>query len=242
MIPAQIRYNSELPAAAKILYAEISSLTDTRGYCFASNAYFMDLYGMSEATLQRHLRALKSGGFIRIQDGDGGSGRRKIFAGINPLAENPIKNDGVSENPIKNDGVTPSKMTGSLKSNNKKDEQIPLKPPRGRAAKAAPDYEPEIFARFWTAYPIGRDKQGAIREWDKLKPSRQLMQTMAAALAEQKKTLSAEDPHDRYPFPYAIRWIRDRRWEDDLQKSTQRAAKSEPHAGRSVDAPEVAQW
>ncbi|MBR2582005.1 MAG: hypothetical protein IKD61_01285 [Oscillospiraceae bacterium] len=118
--------------------------------------------------------------------------------------------------------------------------ETPQKPPRGRTAKAAPDYEPEIFGRFWTAYLIGRDKQGAIREWDRLKPSRQLMQTMAAALAEQKKTLSAEDPHDRYPFPYAIRWIRDRRWEDDLGK---RPHSAPPDAGRTVEAPPgVAVW
>ena len=125
-----------------------------------------------------------------------------------------------------------------IKQETKKQENPP-KPPRGRAAKAAPDYEPEIFARFWTAYPIGRDKQGAIREWDRLKPSRQLMQTMAAALAEQKKTLSAEDPHDRYPFPYAIRWIRDRRWEDDLSKKTPRTTKQ---AAPQYYEPEVKQW
>ena len=234
-----MRYAPELPAAAKILYAEISSLTDARGYCFASNAYFMELFGMAERTLQRHLAALVKGGYIRIQDGDGARGRRKIFAGINPLARNPDKNDGVPDNPDKNDGVTPTKMTGSNMVINKKEDQIPPKPPRGRTAKAAPDYEPEIFKRFWTAYPIGRDKQGAIREWDRLKPSLQLMQTMAAALEKQKNTLSAEDPRNRYPFPYAIRWLRDRRWEDELEKSTRSAA---PAAGRIVETPEVARW
>lgn len=233
-----MRYAPKLPAGAKILYAEISSLTDQRGHCYASNSYFMQLYGVSEPTVQRWLRALRTGGFIRIQDGDGGAGRRKIFAGINPLAENPVKNDGVPDNPHKNDGVTPTKMTGSNNGLNRKDEHIPLKPPRGRAAKAAPDYEPEIFSRFWTAYPIGRDKQGAIREWDRLKPSLQLMQTMAAALEKQKSTLSAEDPRDRYPFPYAIRWIRDRRWEDDLDKSARRSTPTPPERYE----PEVSAW
>lgn len=197
---------------------------------------------MTERTLQRHLDALKKGGFIRIQDGDGGSGRRKIFAGINPLAWNPDKNDGVADDPVKNVGETPSKMSGTNIENNKKEEQIPPKPPRGRrTAKTAPNYEPEIFGRFWTAYPIGRDKQGAIREWDRLKPNRQLMQTMAAALAEQKKTLSAEDPHDRYPFPYAIRWIRDRRWEDDLTKDTPRAPEARGTKAPAYE-PEVSAW
>lgn len=145
MIPAHVRYSAELPAGAKILYAEISSLTDARGYCFASNAYFCDLYGLTERTLQRYLTALKNGGFIRIQDGDGGSGRRKIYAGINPLFGNPDKNDGVSPNPDKNDGGTPTKLSPNPdkivaanknnKKENKKEEQDPpispknIKPP-----------------------------------------------------------------------------------------------------------------
>ena len=134
-------------------------------------------------------------------------------------------------------------MTGALNELNKKDEQTPQKPPRGRrAAKTAPDYEPEIFKRFWTAYPIGRDKQGAIREWDRLRPDLQLMQTMAAALEKQKETLSAADPHDRFPFPYAIRWIRDRRWEDDLEKSAPRRDGFRAQPAPERFEPEVSAW
>ena len=142
MIPAQVRYSAELPAGAKILYAEISSLTDARGFCFASNAYFCELYGLAERTLQRYLTALKNGGFIRIQDGDGGSGRRKIYAGINPLFWNPDKNVGVIPNPDKNVGGTPTKLSPNPdkivadnmnnKKENKKEEQDPPIPPEKR--------------------------------------------------------------------------------------------------------------
>ena len=235
MIPAQVRYAPDIPAGAKLLYGEISSLTDARGYCFASNKYFAELYGVGIRTVQRYLDALKNAGLIWITDGEGGTDQRKIFAGVNPLS---YPHDKIVTGGDKIDMAPVTELSPPYNELNKKEEQIPQKPPRGRAAKAAPDYEPEIFSRFWTSYPIGRDKQGAIREWDKLKPNRQLMQTMAAALAEQKKTLSAEDPHDRYPFPYAIRWIRDRRWEDDLGKSTPRAAPQTPQYYE----PEVRQW
>lgn len=238
VIPAQVRYAADIPAGAKLLYGEISSLTDARGYCFASNKYFAELYGVGIRTVQRYLDALKNAGLIRITDGEGGTDQRKIFAGVNPLSDPHDKNDTGGD---KIDTPPMTELSPPYNELNKKKEQIPPKPPRGRPAKAVPDYEPEIFSRFWTAYPIGRDKQGAIREWDRLKPNRQLMQTMAAALAEQKKTLSAEDPHDRYPFPYAIRWIRDRRWEDDLTKDTPRAPKARGTKAPAYE-PEVSAW
>lgn len=87
VIPAQVRYAPEIPAGAKLLYGEISSLTDQRGYCYASNAYFAELYGVGVRTVQRWLDALKSAGLIRIADDAGGSDQRKIYAGVNPLAE-----------------------------------------------------------------------------------------------------------------------------------------------------------
>ena len=91
VIPAKVRYDPELPPNAKLMYAEISSLTDSAGYCWASNAYFQGLYGLSERTVQNLLRALQERGYIRIQDGTGGPQRRKIFAGINPVGDTPAK-------------------------------------------------------------------------------------------------------------------------------------------------------
>ena len=48
VLPAAVRYDEELPPNAKLLYAEISSLTDRRGYCYASNEYFMKVFTENE--------------------------------------------------------------------------------------------------------------------------------------------------------------------------------------------------
>ena len=99
VIPATVRYDEELPPNAKLLYGEISSLTDMTGFCFASNSYFEELYALSERTISRLLKTLEARGYIRIVDGS--NGKRKIFAGLNPLNSSPDKNDG----------VTPTKMS-----------------------------------------------------------------------------------------------------------------------------------
>lgn len=130
-----MRYADNLSAGAKLLYAEISSLTDARGYCFASNAYFCELYGISEDTVQRYLRALKKTGFIRIEDGDGGTGRRKIYAGANPLLDNPRKNAVVPDDPRKNAVETPANLQPPNNESNKKDI---IDPPISPETKKSP--------------------------------------------------------------------------------------------------------
>ena len=220
VIPAQVRYAADIPAGAKLLYGEISSLTDARGYCFASNKYFAELYGVGIRTVQRYLDALKNAGLIRITDGEGGTDQRKIFAGVNPLSD---PHDKIVTGGDKIDTAPVTELSPPYNELNKKEEQIPPKPPRGRAAKKAPDHLPDEFARLWTAYPRGEDKQGAIAEWDKLKPDEDTVFVMKLALLAQKQT---EDWQRGIGIPYFVRWLRYRRWEDEKLRSAPPAAET----------------
>ena len=239
VLPAAVRYDPEIPANAKLLYAEISSLTDARGYCWASNAYFERLYDLSERTIVRLIRALEKAGYIRILDAGGGSARRKIAAGINPLAEDPVKNDGVT--PDKNVSTPRQKCqgrgdknVGEIKKENKK-EINPPKAPQGAA------WEPEMFERFWKLYPRKRDKLKALRAWDKLKADRKLMQTMSAALKAQMATEEWQRDNGR-AIPYPSTWINNRRWEDELEDAGERAAEGVGPYGRGSQEEEAGTW
>ncbi len=215
VLPATVRYDQQLPEGAKVLYAEISSLTYETGYCFASNEYFRKLYRWSERTVQRHLKALESGGYIRIEDGDGGAGRRRIYAGINPLAQNPDKNVGVQVG-------TPTKLSPNpdkiVTRNSKENNMSPHKAPQGaaRAKKEPmkqPDWKPERFAGFWQYYPIHTSKQAAMKAWDRLKPGDELIATIGKALRRQMAT----DQWQRgIGIPYPSTYLRQRRWEDEI--------------------------
>lgn len=207
VLPAQVRYDPELPPSAKLLYAEISSLTDMAGYCFASNEYFQKLYGMSERTVQNILKALKERGYIQIQDGRGGAGRRKIFAGINPVEQNPAKNCGVTPQKIAPD---PAKNCTHIKKENKKE----INPPKAPQGAAGEIWDPEAFVRFWNLYPKKKDKAKAIREWNRLRADRNLMHTMTAALRRQMASEEWTRENGR-AIPYPCRWLSHRRWEDE---------------------------
>lgn len=66
VIPANVRYDSELTPNAKLLYGEITSLCDREGYCWATNNYFSKLYKTSDKTITRNLNLLEQKGYINI--------------------------------------------------------------------------------------------------------------------------------------------------------------------------------
>ncbi|MBR1660166.1 MAG: hypothetical protein IJ705_07600, partial [Oscillospiraceae bacterium] len=91
---------------------------------------------------------------------------------------------------------------------------------RARKTKSTPDYEPEMFDRFWKAYPRHEDRQSAVAEWDRLRPDPALMRTMGRALERAK---ASEDWQRGIGIPYAVRWLRRRRWEDEPMSPARKA-------------------
>lgn len=77
IIPANVRYDSSLSSNAKLLYGEITALCNEKGYCWALNAYFMDLYDLSERQIQRILKNLVEKNYIKVEIID--NFKRKIF-------------------------------------------------------------------------------------------------------------------------------------------------------------------
>ena len=82
---------------------------------------------------------------------------------------------------------------------------------RAKEWKPTADWKPERFEAFWAAYPCGRDRQAAIRAWDKLRPGDDLIHKMALGL---KRAMAREVWQRGIGIPYASTWINNRRWED----------------------------
>lgn len=86
IIPANVRYDSDISPNAKLLYGEITALCNQKGFCWATNEYFSTLYGVNDRTIQRIIKQLQDKNYIRIEIKD--NHRRIIYIDFT----NPDKN------------------------------------------------------------------------------------------------------------------------------------------------------
>ena len=184
--------------------------------------------------VRKALQELEAAGYLVREQGHNDTG--KFSANNYVLYEHPQSSDGGVEPPLTEKPSAVLPLTENPAQRNTKREEVLSIPPivphegdgegekpkrRKRAAKAIPEWEPEMFERFWAAYPRGEDRQGAVREWDRLKPDRKLMFEMSAALDRQKKS---EEWLRGIGIPYACRWLSKKRWTDRVDDASLRPA------------------
>ena len=225
VIPASVRYDTRLRPNAKLLYGELSALTMSEGYCWASNTYLAQLFDLSTKTVEALIKQLRDCGHIVVEvqrdEQTNEVTARKIWISGPPgtSVPPPLKNKGRSP---QNQGDPPLEIEG--KNIYKLSNIPPIVPPEGdapkpkrkRRGKSVPDHNPERFERFWAAYPRDENRARAVEEWDKLAADDALMDEIALGL---KHALQSEDWRSGIGIPHAFRWLRDRRWTERGKKS-----------------------
>ncbi len=90
VIPATVRYDKNLKASEKLLYGEITSLTNKKGFCYAKNKYFANLYECTPHTVSRWISHLEKLGYIKIElirDKRNEIKERRIYIRDNPYVQ-----------------------------------------------------------------------------------------------------------------------------------------------------------
>ena len=67
IIPANVRYDKDISPNAKLLYGEITALCNQKGFCWASNQYFSNLYGVSDRTIRTLIKQLQDKKYIKVE-------------------------------------------------------------------------------------------------------------------------------------------------------------------------------
>ncbi|HDH6659933.1 TPA: conserved phage C-terminal domain-containing protein [Staphylococcus aureus] len=120
IITANVRYDNRLTDSEKLLFAEITSLSNKYGYCTASNGYFAKLYEVTKVTVSRRIANLKECGCLYVEIIRNGNEikQRKLY----PLTEmiRPINTN--DNTPINNSVNTP--IITNVKENNTSNNNI----------------------------------------------------------------------------------------------------------------------
>ncbi|MEI0699561.1 helix-turn-helix domain-containing protein [Brachyspira intermedia] len=65
IIPSVVRYDKRLKPLSKLIYGEITALTNDKGYSWANNNYFAEIYSVSKDTISRAIRQLEEYNYIK---------------------------------------------------------------------------------------------------------------------------------------------------------------------------------
>lgn len=114
IITANVRYDNRLTDSEKLLFAEITSLSNKYGYCTASNGYFAKLYDVVKETISRRISKLAKFGYLHIEIIREGNEikQRKMY----PLTQSSVPIDAKINTPIDNSVNTP--IDANVKENN----------------------------------------------------------------------------------------------------------------------------
>ncbi|MGJ0122148.1 alpha/beta hydrolase [Staphylococcus sp. HMSC078E07] len=114
IITANVRYDNRLTDSEKLLFAEITSLSNKYGYCTATNSYFARLYEVVKETISRRISNLTKYGYLKIETVKDGKQikQRKMY----PLTQSSIPIDVKINTPIDNSVNTP--IDANVKENN----------------------------------------------------------------------------------------------------------------------------
>ena len=226
VLPAAVRYDEELRPNAKLLYAEITALTNVRGYCWISNERLGEYFGISPKTVGSLIQQLAGRGYIKVEllrdEKQAITGRRLWIARPDGPCPPILKNE---DTPLKNED-TPILKNEDYTSTREKTS--PPKAPQGASESAStPKWKPERFEAFWRYYPAIPDGNGrgrrpakdrAARAWDKLHADDSEIDLMAAALQRQKQS---RQWRDGVGIPYASTWLNSRAWRDEVEDLTE---------------------
>lgn len=239
VLPAKVRYDPELRPNAKLLYAEITALAGASGYCWATNEYLAQLFDIAARTVTDLVAQLAKRGYIRVEIVRNPENNeileRRLWVDLSTppdVGEDlpPIAKNG--DTPPAENSDTPIAKNGAENNLNLFNNIPPISPQGGRRrreVKAAPDWKPERFAKFWDFYSHkvrGESKQAAIRAWDKLQPDDDLIDQIGKALLVQIQSPSWKEGYGR---PYASTYLNNERWTDIPQMT--KGATAQPSGG-----------
>ena len=237
IIPAIVRYDNHLNGNAKLLYGELTALANEKGYCWATNQYFANLYNVSKRTIISWLKQLEERNYIKMQifykPNSKMVDRRHIYIlpyptdteFYTPSEENFITYGKNHQEGDEENFTTPSEENFTENNtliNNTKNNTKNKKNSVEQSSTMS-----ELFEKVWKTYPKKTNKKKAKEQFLKKIKSDEDFERFKTGYKAYLKYIKL---NDWYHPQELFRWIRDDRYNDeyDLSIPTQQTTYSKP--------------
>ncbi len=195
---------TNLRGAARLVMLALANYADKDGFAFPSIPTLSRKAGLSGRHTQRVIRDLTRRGDLAVEEGRGRHRTNRYRVTVcqgDSLSGVTSETKGVTSDPPGGDtGVTQTVIEPSEEPS----DHRRLDPPRNEPA----------WDQFWAAYPKKVAKQAAMKVWNKVNPSDELVERMLQRLECQKPTPQWQEKAGRF-IPHPATWLSERRWEDE---------------------------
>lgn len=209
IIPADVRYDEELQASAKLLYGEITALSNQKGYCWASNSYFANLYKVDTRTIRRWVSALVKKGYISIE---------LIYGDDNKVTERRLSI--VRED--KNVPTPMTKMSSPLgqKCPHPHDKNVLYNNTSNNTSNNTKNNNPANadFEKLWAIYPNKKGKPAALKAYEKAVKDGATFAEIERGILAYKAQIAREKTETRF-IKHGSTFFNQRAWLDDYDSS-----------------------
>lgn len=210
IIPADVRYDKNLTANAKLLYGEITALCQEKGFCWASNSYFTNLYKVSPQAVSRWIKSLEACKYLSIEYMRKGKEivSRKIIILPDRYQYNVQKvsinsSEGINKKLTRYQQIVKENNTINNTSNN--------------------TINNSDFELFWKAYPKKVAKAEAIKSYNK---KLKVLPEINKHIEIIKNWCNTEQWKKNF-IPNPTTWLNQERWNDEIVLSAEEQKKKE---------------
>ena len=174
IIPANIRYDADLTANAKLLYGEITALCNEKGYCWATNEYFANLYGVSKTSISKWISSLIQKEYI-FSETIYKEGTKEILNRYLRIVKDPIEeklNRGIEEK-LKDNNTNINNTINNKEIYKERFKKPTLEEVKEYCEERNNGIDAEMFINFYESkgWMVGKNKmkdwKASVRTWEK---------------------------------------------------------------------------
>lgn len=212
IIPASVRYDKNLIKGSTLLYGEITALSNKKGFCWASDNYFAELYGVDKRSIQRWLSSLEENGYIqRIVEREGKQIKNRYIKicdkNVSTLTtKTSYPNDKNVVPPSDKNVVPPSDK-------NVRENNTSINTTNNNTTNTNTAY----FEECWKMYPRKKgSKESAKRSFNKAIKSGVTVELIKSKIEEYKQEIAYKHTQEQY-IKHGSTWFSQAGWQDEYE-------------------------